>query len=78
MCSNPDSNEESFGQTGAMVHHTVKHAYNAKKLGWDNYIQQITVSGLAKWLCVSDLSVGKPFCQTRVNCWHGKLSRIFN
>ncbi len=43
MCCNPDfSEEESFGQTGAMVHHTVKHAYNAKKLGWDNYIQQIT------------------------------------
>lgn len=42
MCSNTDSNEENFGQTGAMFHHTVKHAYNAKKLGWDNYIQQIT------------------------------------
>lgn len=42
MCKNPDSEEESFGQTGAMVEHTVKHAYYAKKLGWDNYIQQIT------------------------------------
>lgn len=42
MCSNPNSSEESFGQTGAMVHHTVKHAYNAKKIGWDNYIQKLT------------------------------------
>jgi hypothetical protein len=43
MCCNPDSSEEeSFGQTGAMVEHTVKHAYYAKKMGWDNYIQKIT------------------------------------
>jgi hypothetical protein len=30
------------GQTGAMVGHTVKHAFYAKKLGWDNYISKIT------------------------------------
>jgi len=30
------------GQTGAMVGHTVKVAYHAKKMGWDNYIKKIT------------------------------------
>lgn len=30
------------GQTGAMVSHTVMHAYHAYRLGWDEYIKQIT------------------------------------
>lgn len=30
------------GQTGAMVGHTVKVAYHAKKMGWDEYIKKIT------------------------------------
>ena len=42
MCQNPDNPEESTGQTGAMVGHTVRHAYQAKKLGWDNYIDILT------------------------------------
>jgi hypothetical protein len=44
MCSNEERKEcdEAFGQTGAMVNHSVNHAYNAKKLGWDNYIKKIT------------------------------------
>jgi hypothetical protein len=29
-------------QTGAMVGHTVKVAYHAKKMGWDEYIRKIT------------------------------------
>ena len=29
-------------QTGAMVGHTVKVAYQAKKMGWDEYIRKIT------------------------------------
>lgn len=34
--------EGGDGQTGAMVSHTVKHAFYAKKLGWDNYISKMT------------------------------------
>jgi hypothetical protein len=30
------------GQTGAMVSHSVKISYHAKKMGWDNYIKKIT------------------------------------
>lgn len=30
------------GQTGAMVGHTVKVAYHAKKIGWETYIKKIT------------------------------------
>ena len=30
------------GQTGAMIDHTVKVAYHAKKMGWDEYIRKIT------------------------------------
>lgn len=43
MCANDDNPEESDNQTGAMVHHTVKVAYHAKKIGWDNYIEKITI-----------------------------------
>ena len=42
MCSHEDNSQESFGQTGAMVSHTIKHAYQAKKMGWDEYIKKIT------------------------------------
>lgn len=34
--------EGEIGQTGAMVSHSVSHAYHAKKMGWDNYIKTIT------------------------------------
>jgi hypothetical protein len=44
MCDNPDAKEgaEQGGQTGAMVSHTVYHAYQSKKLGWEEYIKQLT------------------------------------
>jgi hypothetical protein len=42
MCSNEENPEESDGQTGAMVAHTVKVAYHAKKMGWETYISKIT------------------------------------
>lgn len=42
MCLHEDNEEESGGQTGAMVSHTVKVAYAAKKMGWDVYIEKIT------------------------------------
>jgi hypothetical protein len=42
MCSNEENEKESFGQTGAMVNHTVLHAYHAKRLGWDKYISDLT------------------------------------
>lgn len=34
--------EGEDGQTGAMVSQSVRHAYYAKKTGWDNYIKTIT------------------------------------
>ena len=34
--------EGGKGQTGAMVSQTVKHAYHAYRLGWEEYIKQIT------------------------------------
>lgn len=42
MCLNEEKPEENYGQTGAMVSHTVQHAYFAKKMGWEKYIQKIT------------------------------------
>jgi len=42
MCGGHKNVSENEGQTGAMIGHTVKVAYHAKKLGWDNYIQKIT------------------------------------
>jgi hypothetical protein len=42
MCSHEENPEETDGQTGAMVEHTVKVAYAAKKMGWKTYIQKIT------------------------------------
>jgi hypothetical protein len=42
MCENPDSEQESYGQTGGMVSHTVVHSYQAKKMGWETYIKRIT------------------------------------
>jgi hypothetical protein len=42
MCLHEENSEESGGQTGAMVGHTLKVAYLAKKLGWNEYIQKIT------------------------------------
>ena len=43
MCLHEDkTEEESYGQTGGMVHQTVIHAIAAKRLGWDSYIQTIT------------------------------------
>ena len=42
MCFHEDNPEESDGQTGAMVGHTVKIAYHAKKMGWDMYVKKIT------------------------------------
>ena len=46
MCLHEDSDDESGGQTGAMVGHTVKHAFHAKKMGWDNYIEKIQIKKL--------------------------------
>lgn len=34
--------EGEEGQSGMMVSHTVKHAYHAYRLGWDEYIKEIT------------------------------------
>ena len=31
--------EPESGQSGAMVGHSVKHSYYAKKIGWDKYIE---------------------------------------
>ena len=42
MCIHEDNSQESFGQTGAMVDHTIRHSYHAKKIGWDEYIKKIT------------------------------------
>ena len=42
MCLHEDNEDESGGQTGAMVSHTVKIAFYAKKIGWDKYIEKIT------------------------------------
>ena len=42
MCGGHQKQEEDGGQTGAMVGHTVKVAYHAKKIGWENYIKKIT------------------------------------
>lgn len=42
MCLNEENPKESDGQTGAMVDHTVRVAFGAKKLGWENYIEKIT------------------------------------
>jgi hypothetical protein len=42
MCGGHQNQEEDDGQTGAMVDHTVRIAYIAKKIGWDNYIKKIT------------------------------------
>jgi hypothetical protein len=42
MCLNEENQEQSGSQTGAMVGHTLKVAYHAKKLGWDEYIKKIT------------------------------------
>jgi hypothetical protein len=33
---------ENFGQTGAMFNQSVKHAYHAKKMGWEQYIKKLT------------------------------------
>jgi hypothetical protein len=46
MCLHEDKPEESQGQTGAMVTHTTKVAYHAKKMGWENYIEMITESNI--------------------------------
>jgi hypothetical protein len=42
MCGEHEDANEDGGQTGAMVDHTVRIAYAAKKIGWDNYIKKIT------------------------------------
>ena len=42
MCIHEDNDDKSGGQTGAMVTHTVKVAFAAKKIGWDKYIEKIT------------------------------------
>ena len=34
--------EGEYGHTGAMVSHSLTHAYHAKRIGWDNYIKKIT------------------------------------
>ena len=39
MCLNVDDLESSGDQTGAMVSHTVRHAFVASKQGWDKYIE---------------------------------------
>jgi len=42
MCQGHEDTNEDGGQTGAMVEHTVKVAYSAKKMGWQEYIRVIT------------------------------------
>jgi hypothetical protein len=42
MCLHEENPEESDGQTGAMVDHTVRHSFHAKNLGWNEYIKNIT------------------------------------
>jgi hypothetical protein len=42
MC-HPDS-----GQTGAMVSHCFNHAYHAKLMGWDEYVQIMTSKDIDK------------------------------
>jgi hypothetical protein len=42
MCLHENNTKESQGQTGAMVAHTTKVAYHAKKMGWETYIEKIT------------------------------------
>lgn len=42
MCAEHEDANEDFGQTGAMVDHTVRVSYAAKKLGWNEYIKKIT------------------------------------
>jgi hypothetical protein len=42
MCGGHENDEENSGQTAAMVSHSVKHAYVAKKFGWEQYINQLT------------------------------------
>lgn len=42
MCFNKENTKETNGQTGAMVDHTVRVVFIAKKMGWDKYIQKIT------------------------------------
>ena len=32
------------GQTGAMVEQSIRHAYHAKKIGWDAYVEKIVSS----------------------------------
>lgn len=34
--------EGGDGQTGSMVSHSVRHAYHAKRMGWENYLKEIT------------------------------------
>jgi hypothetical protein len=43
MCINPEAKEdEDIGQTGAMVGQAVKHAFQAKIMGLETYIKEIT------------------------------------
>jgi hypothetical protein len=48
MCLHEDNPEESNGQTGAMVDHTVRHSFHAKKLGWNEYIKNITAPSISE------------------------------
>lgn len=41
MCTDENNEAESFGQTGAMVHYTVIHAYQSFKLGWNDYLKKL-------------------------------------
>ena len=42
MCLNVENLDDSSNQTGAMVSHTVRHAFIAHKQGWDEYIKIMT------------------------------------
>ena len=44
MCLHEDNPEESMGQTGMQVEHSVIVAFVAQRMGWENYIQ---------WLCTT-------------------------
>jgi hypothetical protein len=46
MCLHEDDPHNSRGQSGAMVEHSVRIAFLAKKMGWETYIQKITKSNI--------------------------------
>jgi hypothetical protein len=43
MCLHEDNPEESMGQTGIQLDHCVRVAFIAQKMGWEEYIEAITI-----------------------------------